>query len=231
MDLLTPLTTTVISEWQLGKGIDEARNESARIASDNKADFLFFLDWDVIPHPQTLHQLVQRALNEPDIDVFSGVYCCRHRDWPAPLVYFGDDYKIGYDWTVGDLLTTGEHDLSGFGMGLTLIRPSLFAKLDPIPGKPWFHTSKGETEDLYFLKRARREANAKFLVDTSLLAWHIDPDTGVAYNLPHDSSPVKRWRALNPEIKETHVPYNCEAVSLMNIGQRVSDCSVLPGVA
>ena len=46
------------------------------------------------------------------------------------------------------------------------------------------------------------EANAKFLVDTSLLAWHIDQITGMAYNLPHDSSPVKKWRALNPEIEK-----------------------------
>lgn len=226
LDLVTPLTTTLISRWELGYTIDEARNQAAQAAIDDGMDYLFFLDWDTIPHPQTLHQLVLRALNNPDHDVFSGVYCCRHRDYPAPLVYVTDDFKLSCDWTVGDLLTTDKDQLTGFGCGLMLIRTSLLKKM----GSAWFKTTPdigkgGETEDLYFLRRARKEFDSKFMVDTGLLAWHIDPDTGVASNLPHDSLPIRRWRERNPKIPPHAVPYDPSQFSMVNIGQAITGCS------
>jgi hypothetical protein len=236
-ELLEPLTTTVIRRWSLGHTIDDARNTAAQAAIDDGCDFLFFLDWDVILHAETLHQLVQRALNYPGHDVFSAVYCCRHRNYPAPLVYFGDDYKLGYNWTVGDVLTSEDHDLTGFGCGAMLIRTSLFPKLS----KPWFKTTKelsgnGETEDLYFLRKARLEVGAKFVVDTSLLAWHIDPSSGVAYNLPHDSLPIKRWRE-RAGVGPGTLPYRMnigaweakDVLRLANIGQSMTGCGTMPG--
>lgn len=230
LELVCPLTTTLISRWELGYTIDDARNHAAQAAVDQGMDYLFFLDWDTILHPQTLHQLVQRALNNPDHDVFSAVYCCRHRDYPAPLIYVGDDFKLSWDWTVGDVLTTDEHGITGFGCGAMLIRTSLLKKMSNTPEKPWFKTTPdmgcgGETEDLYFLNRARKEHDSKFLVDTGLLAWHIDPDTGVASNLPHDSLPIKRWRARNPHIPPHAVPYDVSGFAMVNIGQQVTQCS------
>ena len=150
MDLLTPLTTTVISEWQLaGASTKPATSRPRRRSTTRWISLLSRLGR--YPAPADAASLVQRALNEPDIDVFSGVYCCRHRDWPAPaLVYFGDDYKIGYDWTVGDLLTTGERSKpAGFWHGSHPDSSLSVLKLDPIPGKPWFHTSKADGEFVF----------------------------------------------------------------------------------
>jgi hypothetical protein len=233
LDLLHPLTTTVISRWEVGMSIDDGRNSAAQGSLDDNCDFLFFLDWDTIPHPQALHQLVMRALNNPDYDVFSGVYCCRHRDYPAPLVYTTDEFKLSYDWTVGDVLTSEEHDITGFGMGLALIRTSLFTRLKASnPELPFFkttpseHVNCGETEDLYFLKRAKKEVGAKFLIDTSLQAWHQDPETGVGTNLPHDCLPIKRWREQDG-IPENALPYpGLFPAYLTCIGQKMTDCSL-----
>jgi len=210
--------------------VDDARNQIAQAALDQKCDFIFFLDWDVIPHPQMLHQLVMRALNAPDYDVFSGVYCCRHRDYPAPLVYVGPDFHVSYDWTVGDVLTSRENEVTGFGMGCCLIRCSLLQRIEA----PWFQTriqveGGGETEDLYFLKLAAA-AGAGLMIDTSLLCWHIDPDTGVASNLPYDSLPIKRWRASNKNIPANALPYDMGAVAVASIGSKVSNCSEVPDV-
>lgn len=236
VELLTPLTTSIIRRWSLGHTIDEARNSAVEAAIEGNCDFLFFLDWDTILHPETLHQLVQRALNNPDYDVFSAVYCCRHRNYPTPLVYITEDYKISYDWTVGDVLTSEEHDITGFGMGACLIRTSLFSKLS----QPWFQTTKelsgsGETEDLFFLRKARQEGNAKLLIDTSFLAWHIDPDTGIAHNLPYDSLPIKRWREKS-NAPENALPYSPNLAGWasediqnhIQIGQKISNCGMIP---
>jgi hypothetical protein len=236
IELLDPLTTTIINHWSLGHTIDDARNQAAQTAIDNDCDYVMMLDWDVCCHPETLHHLLQRLLNYPIHDVASAVYCCRHRNYPAPLVYFGEDFKIGYNWTVGDVLTTEEHGLTGFGCGAMLIRTSLFPRLT----KPWFKTTKelngnGETEDLFFLKKARLEVGAKFLVDTSLLPWHIDPNSGVAYNLPHDSLPIKRWRE-RAGLAANALPYRPnigawdakDVMRLTNIGQTMTNCGTLP---
>ena len=235
-ELLDPLTTTVVNRWSLGHTVDDARNTSAEWAVDAGHDFIFFLDWDCVCHPETLHHLVQRMLNYPEYDVASAVYCCRHRNYPAPLVYFGDDFKIGYNWTVGDVLTSEEHGLTGFGCGAMLIRTSLFPKLS----KPWFKTTKplsggGETEDLYFLKKARQEVGAKFLADTSLLPWHIDPATGISYNLPHDSLPITRWRERSGA-GENALPYRPniggwaekDVARHINIGLNMTNCGEMP---
>ena len=231
MALADPLTTTVTPRWDFGFPVDEARNFSAQAAIDGGFDYLMFLDWDCIPHPQTLHQLVMRLQSEPEYDVASGVYTSRHYDYPSPLIYVGPDQKISYDWKVGDVLTSDEHGVSGFGMGMALIRTSLFKRLKHTPEKPWFKTTMTETvretEDLWFLKRAQSEAGAKLMIDTGLFAWHVDPETGIAYNLPPDSAPIKRWRekaGLGP----TMVPYDLKAVYRYRIGQQVSGCSVMP---
>ena len=235
-ELLDPLTTTVVNHWSLGHTIDDARNTAAQTAIGSGCDYVMMLDWDVCCHPETLHHLVQRLLNYPEYDVASAVYCCRHRNYPAPLVYFGDDFKIGYNWTVGDVLTSEEHGLTGFGCGAMLIRTSLFPKLS----KPWFKTTKplsggGETEDLYFLKKARQEVGAKFLADTSLLPWHIDPATGISYNLPHDSLPIKRWRERSGA-GENALPYRPniggwaekDVARHINIGLNMTNCGEMP---
>ena len=237
-ELLDPLTTTVVNHWSLGYTIDDARNAAAQAAIDSNCDFLGFLDWDTIPHAETFHHLLQRLLNHPQCDVASALYVCRHRNYPAPLVYFGDDFKISCDWTVGDVLTSDEHGLTGFGCGAMLIRTSLFPKLS----KPWFKTTKelsgnGETEDLYFLKKARLEVEAKFLMDTSLLPWHIDPNSGIAYNLPHDSLPIKRWRE-RAGLPANALPYRPniggwaeeDVAKHINIGMTMTNCGAMPKI-
>ena len=237
-ELLDPLTTTVVNHWSLGHTIDDARNQAAQTAIDSECDWLMFVDWDVILHPETLHHLVQRLLNHPDYDVASACYCCRARNYPAPLVYFGEQFKIGLNWTVGDVLTSEEHDLTGFGCGAMLIRTSLFPRLS----KPWFKTTKelngnGETEDLFFLRKARLEVGAKFLMDTALLPWHQDPATGIMYNLPHDSLPIRRWRE-RAGLPSNALPYRLniggwaeeDVMKHVNIGMNMSGCGAMPAI-
>lgn len=184
--------------------------------------YLLFLDDDVLPNYDAFTKLFFRAKTNPEYDVFAGVYCTKGGSPPEPLIYAGDGGGAYWDWAVGDLLTTDQHGITGIHMGLTLIRTSLFERMieqgladesDGIDedGDPLFKTVKGSwktpegclqsrsgTEDLYFCQKAMK-AGAKIMVDTSVLAGHVDKNTGITWGLPENSPPVVRAKWLRAQ--------------------------------
>ncbi len=186
-----------------GMEVGAARNEAVRIARENKCKYLFFLDYDVLPPWNAYHKLVYLADQNPEYDVFAGVYCVKV-DPPCPLIYRGFDGGPHWDWTLGDVLTDG---ITGVGMGCTLLRLSLFDRLPHSEETPWFKTKQladlesktpltGQiSEDLWFCARATGEASCRIMVDTGIQCGHIANDTGRLYVLPEDSLPVKRYNA------------------------------------
>ncbi|MGE3317647.1 MAG: hypothetical protein AB7O26_21255, partial [Planctomycetaceae bacterium] len=192
-----------------GLEVGEARQRAVQAVLDHAPmpEFLFFLDYDVIPQYDAIQKLFLRARHFPKHDIFAGVYCAK-TEIPEPLIYKGDGAGPCWDWSIGDLLTEG---VTGVHMGLTLIRSSLLKRMAEAPGdEPLFktvnvqtvdasgiHTKRG-TEDLFFCNRAVGEFGARILVDTSVLAGHIDNSTGRVYGLPRDSKPgATPWHPTN----------------------------------
>jgi hypothetical protein len=186
-----------------GHEIGEARNMAAQAAKDAKAELLCFIDWDVLMPPRALHTLVYHAANNPDVDVFSAVYCVK-MDPPAPLIYKRYGGGVFWDWTPGDILCEG---IVGCGMGMAVIRMSVFDKLEHTNDKPWFRTTQTidadtntqqySTEDTWFLHRVCEEIGPnRILIDTGILCAHIDNHTGSQYVLPENSIPGKRLKKL-----------------------------------
>ena len=195
-----------------GMEVDEARNYAVKtcLEMNPPPEFLFFNDFDTILPYDAVTKLFYRARCFPDHDIFAGVYCSKSSP-PEPLIYHEWGQGPYWDWTVGDLLY-GDR-IVGVHSGLTLIRTSLFEKMT----EPWYKTTHDEkkltssgietrrgTEDLYFAEKSAREANAKILIDTSVLASHIDHKTGIKYGLPTDSPPVQRakWLRFNKDKEE-----------------------------
>lgn len=212
MALATPTNINTINITLDGLEVGDARNKAvaAVLAHDPVPEFLFFLDWDVVPLFDAVTKLLYRARHFPDHHIFAGVYCCKSSP-PEPLIYKGNGIGPFWNWSIGDLLTEG---ITGVHMGLTLIRTSLFERIphgekDPPLflttneqkiDKAGIHTQRG-TEDLYFCKRAIEEADARILVDTSVLAGHINNSTGQIFGLPKDCKPVMGAKWLNPNRK------------------------------
>lgn len=200
-----------------GMEVGDARNVAVETAFNAKPRpaFLMYVDYDVIPTFDAVTKLLYRAQHFDDYDIFAGVYCSK-TSVPEPLIYKGDGKGCFWDWAVGDLLLDG---ITGCHMGMTLIRMSLFDRMEWDDQNPLFHTTddtemredgialRRGTEDLYFCRRAIKEANAKILVDTSVLCGHIDHGSGLIYGLPADSKPVKRaqWMpaATNKEYQKS----------------------------
>lgn len=207
-NLALPTNINRIQVHKDGMEVGEARQSCVEdcMALSRRPEFIFFLDYDVIPCFDAVTKLLYRARHFPDYDVFAGVYCLKSTV-AEPLIY--KDWGVGpfWDWSIGDLLLDG---ITGVHMGCTLIRMSLFDRLD-YKSKPAFltenyhyvkdgmmHTNRG-TEDLYFCKRAIEEADAKILVDTSVLCGHQDFATGQIYGLPADSRPVQGAKWIQPD--------------------------------
>jgi hypothetical protein len=212
--LSVPTNFNSIEMFADGMEVGDARNKVALkcLESSPPPEFLFFIDNDVlIPH-DALTKLYFRAQTRPGYDIYCGVYCCKWTTPCEPLIYAGDGGGPYWDWAVGDLLTTEEHGITSVHMGLTLIRTSLFKRMVEAgygAEKPMFYsrcektvTDKGElktargTEDIYFCQIAVNDFDAKILVDTGVLAGHIDKSTGKIWGLEATSPPIQRARRL-----------------------------------
>lgn len=201
-----------------GKEVGDARTSAAYRCLEHQPQpkYLFFLDYDVLPDFDAFTKLFFRLQTMPDHDIATGVYCCKWMNPADPLIYTTQGEGAFWDWSIGDILTTDAHGIRGTHMGLTLIRVSLFQRLldagivnDDIP---FFQTiresernkTRSGTEDLFFYQLLDKLApRPKIVVDTSVLAGHIDKNQGRTWGLPADCPPVKRAKWLTGEDQNT----------------------------
>lgn len=202
MAISLPTNFNVIDLHCDGMEVGDARNAAVLRALEHprKPEFIFFLDYDVLPEFDAVTKLIFRARHFPDYDIFAGVYVAKYMNPGEPLIYKGDGQGPFWDYAMGDLITEG---VTGVHMGCTLIRMSAFEKVPATLEEPWFktvnekriedgvlHSVRG-TEDLYFCNKAV-QAGCKILVDTSVMCGHIDHATGQIYGLTRDSNPIRR---------------------------------------
>lgn len=185
-----------------GKPVDEARNQIVQAALSKNIKYLFFVDEDVTPPAHSVRQLIYHMEHFPKVAVAGGIYC--HKSYPQnPMVFRGNGAGPYWDWKVGEVF-----EVSGIGMGCTLIRCDVFKT---IPA-PWFKTIDsveaymegtplGEiwTEDLYFCDKVSKaegdgvpEGGWQIIADGGLLPDHWDAKTGTPFNLPPHSKPLRR---------------------------------------
>jgi hypothetical protein len=150
---------------------DHARNVGAMRALECGAEWLFFLDSDVIPPPDTIHRLI--AHRQP---IVSGVYCRRSPPAGIPVMI-----KDG-QWVANPPMNT-LIEVDVVGAGCLLIHRSVLQNLPPQrQAKHWFDwrvdmqgiLPVGEclSEDFTFCVHAKRHGY-KTLVDTSIWCKHV----------------------------------------------------------
>lgn len=134
-------------------GVADLRNWYVEQAIANGCKYLMFIDEDVTGPPHGLRQLIFQMEHHPEAWAIGGVVC--HKAKPtAPMIFRGNGNGPYWDWKLGEFF-----EVSGIGMGFTLLRVEPFKTLE----KPWFKTvdnmeafwdgiPKAEvwTEDLYW---------------------------------------------------------------------------------
>lgn len=183
-----------------GMEVGEARNVFADHATANECKYIFFWDEDVACPPHSIPELVYKMEHHPEAAIIGGVYCLK-REPAEPLLFRGNGNGPYWNWKAGEFF-----EVSGIGMGCTLVRVEVFKDLK----KPWFKTEfnyermlDGQagletwTEDLWFCQRVTDTGKWKIYADTSILCTHYDMNFPCkAYNLPPDSKPVQHMRVV-----------------------------------
>ncbi len=174
--------------------VGDLRQWFAEQAVANKCKYLFFIDEDVTPPGHALRQLIFQMEHHPEAWAIGGVVC--HKAKPtAPMIFRGNGNGPYWDWKAGEFF-----EVSGIGMGCTIIRVETFEKME----KPWFKTidnmdkffdgipqAEVWTEDLYYCDRAIK-AGGKIFADTSIICKHWDMATGKPTSLEPGSLPLRR---------------------------------------
>ncbi len=183
---LQPWTMPVIP--LSGRPFDEARNLLAMRALECGAEWLFFLDSDVVPPEDAVPRLIARG--KP---LISGIYARRSPPMSLPVMMRGGRWVEKYPAN-----TLIEVDV--VGAGCMLIHRSILEKLPPQrPGKHWFDwrvdmqavLPPGEclSEDYTFCYHVKRQLGIPTVVDTSVICRHI----GLGESTPGNFGPVNTY--------------------------------------
>ena len=179
-----PLVSSAVDKIVLNKPIADARNEIVEFALTQNAQYIFWLDDDVIAPPNTFLRLYNHQK-----DIINGVYWSKSSP-TMPLLFRGHLDGPYWNWHVGDLI-----EIDAAGNGLTLVKTDVYRKMQKEIGGPWYSVEYGSfpgtvnplpignTEDLYFYWKAKK-AGFKIWADTSIQALHYDKNSNVLFGMP-----------------------------------------------
>lgn len=150
--------------------IDRMRNTAAKVALEQEADYLMFIDDDVlIPH-NTLGKL-----RETDYDIIAGVTVIR--GYPFNMMMFKSENNGATLRNYNDYVNfidplTKIVDADAVGFSCVLIKTELLKKVSA----PYFVTGLYNTEDVYFCMKAIEELgreNLRIGVHCGVVTGHI----------------------------------------------------------
>lgn len=175
-----------------GKDISKQRDYCAQAALQIGAKYLWFVDDDTVPPPNTLKRLIYVLDNNPDIAVVGGIYVTKN-DPPQPVVFRGMGLGSFWHWKKGDVF-----EVTGMGAGCMLINTEIFKKIGDPPYFPWptndsYDSSIPSTsvsEDISFCNKVRATGYRVF-AHGAILCDHYDRKTGELWRLPDDSYPMR----------------------------------------
>ncbi len=182
-----PMNCSVQQRWISNNTVQDARNLAVQAMYELDAEYLWFLDDDVVAPPPTLANMMGLLEKNPEFSVCSAIVPTKSHD-PEPCIYRG---RPGAFWH----WTAGEHfEIDQCGMGCALIRKDAFDKL----AEPWFTWEKSfdmggyhvTGEDIGFCERLRK-VNCRLMADGGTICGHIAED-GELFVFPADIPPFKR---------------------------------------
>lgn len=170
--------------------IDRMRNMCAETALYNEADYILFLDDDVIVPKDCLSKLLAA-----DADIVAGDVFIRGYPFNHMLFRYTDEEKLSL--LPLREVEEGLIDVDAVGFSLCLIKVSLLKKL----ARPYFVTGLTNTEDIYFCYKASKAYPEVIIkADTTIKCAHILWDEVISpYNVDDYR---KYYEAQNPEVLE-----------------------------
>lgn len=154
--------------FQMGSLIYNSRNELARKAVQAEADYVLWLDSDMVFSPDVL----KRLLNDREHgDIITGVYYRRVEPY-APVIF--DELEItddGCHWKGTENIPDEIFEIQGCGFGCVLTPTDIFMAMMQKYGN-MFAPIAGVGEDLSFCWRAR-QLGYKIVCDPTIQLGHV----------------------------------------------------------
>lgn len=157
--------------FQIGSLVYESRNELAKKAIKSGADYVLWLDSDMIFNPDTMERLMKHM--EDGLDFVSGLYFRRVSPF-TPVIFehlniTDDDHA---EWINFDKYPRNSlFEIEGCGFGCVLMRTQMLLDVMAENDGKCFNPLAALGEDLAFCMRAR-ESGYKLYCDSSIQCGH-----------------------------------------------------------
>lgn len=152
-----------------------AREKLMEQALNSGMDYIFMYDDDMILPIDTVEYLLGDMEKHPEMDVVAPLAFMRNPPHYA-VIYTtveGYDQAVHQEYFINHFVknypkdTLTECDAVGFGA--VLIKLEMVRKMKP----PYFFSTTGTGEDIYFCMKSRKEADARIFMDTRVKLGHI----------------------------------------------------------
>lgn len=154
--------------FQMGSLVYTSRNLLGQTAIEMGADYVFWLDSDMVFPPDTLVKMI-KTLEENDLDFLSGVYFRRVAPYKPVLYDEMDD--TGVNHTEFEEIPDGIFEIGGCGFGCVLMKTDIL--IDVLASEMDMFTPLPRAgEDISFCIRARR-CGYKLYADSRIPLGHV----------------------------------------------------------
>lgn len=144
-------------------------------ALDGGMDYVVMFDDDMLLPLDIIESLIAQVEKHPEIDIIAPLAFMRSAPH-YPVIYNAHE---GYDATLHTPYHTNEFvkkypkdtliECDAVGFGMVLINLRILKKMKP----KYFMSTTGTGEDIFFCYKAKKEADARIFVDTSLKLGHL----------------------------------------------------------
>lgn len=153
-----------------GSLVYNSRNDLAKMAIQMDADYVFWLDSDMVFPPDTLKRMM-KTLKENDLDILTGLYFRRVPPYSPVLFDRLRPKGDGFDWSEFKDIPGGLFLVGGCGFGCVLMKTDVFFDVQARFGT-LFAPLANNGEDVAFCWRAR-ECGFKIWCDPSVKLGHV----------------------------------------------------------
>ena len=157
--------------FQMGSLIYTSRNNLAQQAIQQEADYVLWLDSDMVFGPDLLERMFNTLKEHPEIDILTGLYFRRVPPYSPVLFDRLEMHGTICSWSEFKEIPEGIFEVGGCGFGCVLMKTDPFFDVQVKHGN-MFAPIANTGEDLAFCWRAR-DCGYKIHCDPSIVCGHV----------------------------------------------------------
>lgn len=159
-----------VLSMKTGSLIYTSRNSLATTAIQSEADFVFWLDSDMVFKPDTLVRMMD-TLKKNDLDILTGLYFRRVPPYSPVLFDKLDIDGVKADYSEYSKIPDDLFEVGACGFGCALMKTDVFFDVQSKFGN-MFAPIGNNGEDVAFCWRAR-QCGYKIICDPSVICGHV----------------------------------------------------------